>query len=146
MVTPGRFSGEVFPFRFSFQRLSPISQKAKACSAVVLPELLGPIKTTGLPSSISTLPNLLKFRTVSFVSIGQFPQLNQWDQTFRRLFYAISSISLRLACHSSPGSISNLITLFFIAGPNSAQLFDLASLVHKASTLIYISPFSKKLK
>jgi hypothetical protein len=72
IVTPGRFSGEVFPFRFSFQRLRPISHKARAWSAVVFPELFGQIKTTGLPNSISTLPNLLKFRTVSLVSISQY--------------------------------------------------------------------------
>ena len=53
-VTPGRFSGVVFPDRFSFQRLSPMSQRASACIAEVFPELFGPMKTTGLPSSIST--------------------------------------------------------------------------------------------
>ena len=37
--------------------------------AEVLPELLGPTNTTGLPSSTSTSSNRLKFRTVSLVSI-----------------------------------------------------------------------------
>jgi hypothetical protein len=32
----------------------PISQRANACGAVVLPEFFGPMKTTILPSSIST--------------------------------------------------------------------------------------------
>ena len=49
IATPGRFSGFVLPLRFSFHRLSPISHKARACSAVVLPELFGPMKTTGFP-------------------------------------------------------------------------------------------------
>lgn len=68
MVTPGRFSGVVLPERFSFQRRSPMSHNANACSAVVLPELLGPMKTTGFPSSTSTWENLLKFRIATFVS------------------------------------------------------------------------------
>ena len=71
-VTPGRFSGVLFfPDRFSFQRLRPMSHKASACMAEVLPELLGPMKTTGLPSSISTSPKRLKLRMVSLVSICQ---------------------------------------------------------------------------
>ena len=37
--------------------------------AEVFPELLGPMKTTGFPSSISTLPKRLKLRMVSLVSI-----------------------------------------------------------------------------
>ncbi len=73
MVTPGRFSGVVFPDRFSFQRLSPTSQRASACMAEVFPELFGPMKTTGLPSSISTSPKRLKLRMVSLVSIGCYP-------------------------------------------------------------------------
>ena len=70
-VTPGRFSGVLLPDRFSFQRLRPMSHSASACIAEVFPELFGPMKTTGSPSSISTSPKRLKFRTVSFVSIGQ---------------------------------------------------------------------------
>ena len=77
MVTPGRFSGVVFPDRFSFQRLSPTSQRASACMAEVFPELLGPIKTTGLPSSISTSPKRLKLRMVSLVSIRSYPSIRQ---------------------------------------------------------------------
>ena len=37
--------------------------------ADVLPELLGPMKTTGLPSSISTDSKRLKLRTVRWVSM-----------------------------------------------------------------------------
>ena len=66
---PGRFSGVLLPDRFSFQRLSPMFQSDKACRAEVFPELFGPKKTTGLPSSISTLPKRLKFRIVSLVNI-----------------------------------------------------------------------------
>src|SRR3990172_5437536 len=69
MVTPGRFAGAVLPLRSSFQRFRPISQRASAWSADVFPELFGPMKTTGFPSSISSLPNFLKFLIVSFVSI-----------------------------------------------------------------------------
>ena len=68
-VTPGRFSGVLFPALFSFQRLRPTSQSANACMAEVFPELLGPMKTTGLPRSISTSPKRLKFRMTSLVSI-----------------------------------------------------------------------------
>ena len=69
-ATPGRFSGACCPDRFSFQRRSPMSHNASACIAEVLPELLGPIKTTGLPSSISTEPKRLKLRIVRLVSMG----------------------------------------------------------------------------
>ena len=69
-ATPGRFSGLGFPLRFSFQRLRPISHRASACKAVVLPELFGPMKTTGLPSSTSTSPKHLKLRQINFVSIS----------------------------------------------------------------------------
>ncbi len=75
MVTPGRLSGVVFPERLSFQRFSPMSQRAKACRAVVLPELFGPMNTTGLPRSIFTVSKLLKFRMMSVVSIGQTSSL-----------------------------------------------------------------------
>ena len=68
-VTPGRFSGVFLPARFSFQRFSPMSQSASACMAEVLPELFGPMKTTGLPSSTTSSPKRLKFRTVSLVSM-----------------------------------------------------------------------------
>ena len=43
---------------------SPLSQSASACKAEVLPELLGPTKTTGLPSSISTTSKRLKLQMV----------------------------------------------------------------------------------
>ena len=69
IATPERFSGLGFPFRFSFHRFNPISHNAKACNAVVLPELLGPMNTTGFPSSISTSPKFLKLRQINFVSI-----------------------------------------------------------------------------
>ena len=69
IVTPRLFSRFVFPLRFSFHLLSPISQKSSACNAVVLPESFGPIKTTGFPNSISTSPKFLKLRQISFVSI-----------------------------------------------------------------------------
>ena len=69
MATPARFSGVSRPDRFSFQRSRPIFQSARACRAEVLPELLGPMKTTGLPSSISTRSKRLKLRRVSLVSI-----------------------------------------------------------------------------
>ena len=86
-VTPDRFSGALFPARFSFQRLRPTSQRASACMAEVFPELLGPMKTTGLPSSISTSPKRLKFRMTSLVSISyrrwnDIPSLmNAWNDT-----------------------------------------------------------------
>ena len=72
-ATPGRLSGVLSPERRSFQRFSPMSQSANACSTDVLPELLGPMKTTGLPSSTSTSPKRLKLRMVIFVSIGDRP-------------------------------------------------------------------------
>ena len=50
-------------------RVRPMSQRASACRAEVFPELLGPTKTTGLPSSMSTSPKRLKLRMVSLVSI-----------------------------------------------------------------------------
>ena len=37
--------------------------------AEVLPELFGPMKTTGLPRSTTSSPKRLKFRTVSLVSM-----------------------------------------------------------------------------
>jgi len=46
----------------------PTSHSAIAWSAVVFPELFGPMKTTGLPSSISADVKRLKLRMVSFVS------------------------------------------------------------------------------
>src|SRR5260370_14851743 len=39
-----------------------------AWRAVLFPELLGPMKTTGLPNSISTRSNFLKLHIVSLVS------------------------------------------------------------------------------
>jgi hypothetical protein len=73
MVTPGRFPGVALPARFSFQRRSPMFQSASAWSAVVFPELLGPTKTTGFPSSICTSLNCLKFLITSFVSMVDAP-------------------------------------------------------------------------
>ena len=68
-VTPGRFSGALFPARFSFQRLMSISHKANACMAEVFPELFGPMKTTGFPNSTSTSPKRLKLRIVRLASV-----------------------------------------------------------------------------
>src|SRR5580698_7115503 len=68
IVTPGRFSGAPLAERFSTHFRRPISHNARACSAVVLPELLGPTKTTVLPSSISTSSRRLKFLTRRLVS------------------------------------------------------------------------------
>ena len=65
----GALLGCVFPDRFSFQRLSPMSQRASAYIAEVFPELFGPLKTTGFPNSISTSPKHWKLRMVSMVSI-----------------------------------------------------------------------------
>ena len=70
IATPGRFFGVLLPERFSFQRISPTFHNASACMAEVLPELFGPMKTTGLPNSISTSPKHLKLLMVSFVSIS----------------------------------------------------------------------------
>ena len=77
MVTPGCFSEFGFPLRCSFQRLSPISHRVSACKAVVLPELFGPMKTTGFPNSTSISPKRLKLRQISFVSISSPPRANQ---------------------------------------------------------------------
>jgi hypothetical protein len=52
-------------------RRNPTSHSAIAWSAVVFPELLGPMKTTGLPSSISALVKRLKLRIVSLVSTSE---------------------------------------------------------------------------
>ena len=68
IVTPGRFSGVSLAERFSTHFRRPISHSARACRAVVLPELLGPTKTTVLPSSISTSSRRLKFLTRRLVS------------------------------------------------------------------------------
>jgi len=68
MVTPGRRSGVSLADLFSTQIRRPTSQSAKACRAVVLPELFGPIKTTVFPSSISISSSRLKFLTRRFVS------------------------------------------------------------------------------
>ena len=70
IVTPGLFSGVRPPLLFSFHLRKPNSQSARAWSADVLPELFGPMKTTGLASGISTSQNRLKFRIVSLVSIA----------------------------------------------------------------------------
>ena len=43
----------------------------------LFPELLGPMKTTGFPSSISTSPKRLKLRMVSLVSIGGYPSIRR---------------------------------------------------------------------
>ncbi len=87
IVTPGRFSGDAFPPRFAFHCRSPISHSANACSALVFPELLGPMNTTDFPNSMSTSPKRLKFRIWSRVSIflllwflcqsGQHPETAQ---------------------------------------------------------------------
>ena len=61
-ATPGRFSGAVFPPRFSVQRRRPRSHSINACRAEVLPASLGPTNRTGFPSSTSTSSNRLKFR------------------------------------------------------------------------------------
>src|SRR3972149_7878630 len=68
-ATPERFSGDDLPFHFSFHRRTPISQRARACRAVVLPELLGPIRTTALPSSTSMSSQRLKLRILRRVSM-----------------------------------------------------------------------------
>ena len=68
-ATPGRLSGVFVPERLAFQRAKPTSHRANAWSAEVLPELLGPTKTTGLPSSTSSSEKRLKLRIVSFVSM-----------------------------------------------------------------------------
>ena len=65
----GALLGCVFPDHFSFQRLSPMSQRASAYIAEVFPELFGTLKTTGFPKSISTSPKHWKLRMVSMVSI-----------------------------------------------------------------------------
>ena len=64
----------VAPPRHSFQRLRPMSHNASACIAEVLPELFGPMKTTGLPSSTSTSSKRLKLRMVRFVSTAPPPR------------------------------------------------------------------------
>jgi len=46
-----------------------VRNSASACIAEVSPELFGPMKTTGLPSSTTISPKRLKFRTVSLVSM-----------------------------------------------------------------------------
>ena len=68
-ATPRPFVNVSLPEYFSFQCRTPRSHSASACIADVLPELFGPTKTTGLPSSISTSLSRLKLRTVSLVSI-----------------------------------------------------------------------------
>ena len=69
-VTPGRRSGALLPRHFSFHFLRPIFQRARACIADVFPELLGPMKTTGFPSSMSTSPKRLKLRIVRLVNMA----------------------------------------------------------------------------
>src|SRR5271157_4697432 len=73
IVTPGRFSGDALPPRFEFHCRRPVSQSANACKTVVLPELLGPIRTTALPSSISTSAKRLKLRILRLVSMCGSP-------------------------------------------------------------------------
>jgi len=65
-----RFSGAVFPPRFSVQRRRPRSHSISACRAEVLPASLGPTNRTGFPSSTSTSSKRLKFRMATFVSIA----------------------------------------------------------------------------
>src|SRR5947208_1647121 len=75
IATPGLFSGDAFPTRLASQERMPMSQRASAWSAVVFPELFGPMNTTALPSSISACSNLLKFRIVSLVSMRLFQRV-----------------------------------------------------------------------
>ena len=68
MVTPGR-SDAALRSRFSAQRRQPMSHSARACSAVVLPELFGPMKTAALPRSNVASCRRLKLRIVKRVII-----------------------------------------------------------------------------
>src|SRR5579862_1012812 len=68
-ATPIRSSAWELDLRFVCHRRRPISQRVKAWSAVVFPELFGPTKTTEFPSSMSASSNRLKLCRRSFVSI-----------------------------------------------------------------------------
>ena len=69
--------------------------------AEVFPELFGPMNTTGLPSSISTSPNRLKFRMVSFVSIV--------DWVARRISPVVFLLVYAVRCISWPDQVVRTI-------------------------------------
>ena len=65
--------------------------------AEVFPELLGPMKTTGLPSSISTSPKRLKFWMTSLVSISCYRRWNDIPS----LMNASNDTAICAHCHTA---------------------------------------------
>ena len=109
-VTPGRCVGIFLPERFSFQRLRPICQSASACNAEVLPELLGPMKSTGFRARSQPSRKRLKLRIMSLVNtrrllyqalvIGWAPVNTRWAHFFMKRFpLASTSIDNRCGCN-----------------------------------------------
>jgi hypothetical protein len=68
-----------------------MSHKAKACKAVVFPELLGPIKTVAPPSSSSTECRRLKLEILKWVIKVDIPNIQSMTQS---IFHRLRNASL----------------------------------------------------